>query len=1117
MKSIYCSFLCLFISIVSFAQGEANNWYFGSGAGIKFMPDGSVQPLSGGLLFTFEGCSSISNANGDLLFYSDGKTVWDRNHVIMPNGNYNAGTGLLGDPSSTQSAIIVPKPGNPDIYYIFTVDEPHHENAAVFPDQNTNVTPDQDDGFNNGLTYSIVDLSITGSNGSIGDITTRNSYLVTYNPINNSEVAYKCSEKITAVKNNNGSGFWVLTHFVNKFYAFKIDNNGVDPNPVISTTTPFVSINGYRKNSIGYLKSSPNGRKIAIAHSQLGNITGGTEENGQILLYDFDNTTGIVSNPISLVTGGSPYGIEFSADSRKLYATNGINNNLSSQLLQFDLTTTPINQVLIDQYNSTAGALQLGPNKKIYRANFSTQSNIDTHLGVINNPEIAGPGCDYQQLGVELVYGSSALGLPPFITSVFNASIAVTNICLGDPTEFTIPANPNLDSIDWDFGDGNTSTQVSPTHTYTTPGNYTVSVTITVNGSSVTNEQMVTIHAKPVAYAIPNQVLNQCDDDGDQRYNFNFSSLITNTILGGQDPSVFEVKYFLNNQDAIDNTNAIDATNYTNSTPTFIVYARVSNKNNLLCYAITNFTVNVFKRPVINALSNLIICDDALDGDTTNGQAIFNLSSLNNDILGTQSASENTISYHLSQNDADSDSNHQPLSFYNTTPNLQTLFVRIENNLNTDCYSTRPFDLIVNPLPIAIPAQLTQCDFQVNPDGLTTFNLTEANGILTGNNTNYSTQFYTQTNNITPLNTVYTNIQNPQTLNVKITDNTTQCYSYTTLTLNVTINPTTIVDLRECDTDGTEDGFTSFDLSDAGFEIPGNTTKYYLSGNDALMEENAITTPLDYTNTQANNQRIFVRSENGNDCIGINVIDLTVKPLPDIETEDTAVFCLNTPTVPITLHAGIGTQNPTLFTYFWTPGGETTPTIDVLASGTYTVKVTNGVSCFKERTIIVKDSDVAMVESVAVTDLSDNNTITVFVQGNENEFEYSLDSPTGPFQLSNHFENVTPGIHTVYISDIDGCGVIPKEVSVLGIPRFFTPNGDGYNDTWIIKGMEKGFYANSSIYIFDRFGKLLKQMAPGGEGWNGTFNGQLLPSTDYWYVMNLEDGRIIKGHFALKR
>jgi gliding motility-associated-like protein len=98
-----------------------------------------------------------------------------------------------------------------------------------------------------------------------------------------------------------------------------------------------------------------------------------------------------------------------------------------------------------------------------------------------------------------------------------------------------------------------------------------------------------------------------------------------------------------------------------------------------------------------------------------------------------------------------------------------------------------------------------------------------------------------------------------------------------------------------------------------------------------------------------------------------------------------------------------------------------------------------------------------------------------------------------------------------------GCGVVSQEIPVLGAPKFFTPNGDGYNDTWNVRGVSAKYYANTIIYVFDRFGKLITQVDPKGEGWDGTFNGQNLPSTDYWYSIKFEDGRIVKGHFALKR
>ena len=157
------------MSILGFSQAEASHWYFGEGAGLIF--DLSTDTVSAttdaqNTINTNEGCSSIADFNGNLLFYTDGRNVWDKNHNIMPNANYLTANGLLGDPSSTSSGLIVPKPGNPDQYYVFTVDEPHHQNAFAFPNQgpadqsgnslpnytftgggNAGAVPEADDGF----------------------------------------------------------------------------------------------------------------------------------------------------------------------------------------------------------------------------------------------------------------------------------------------------------------------------------------------------------------------------------------------------------------------------------------------------------------------------------------------------------------------------------------------------------------------------------------------------------------------------------------------------------------------------------------------------------------------------------------------------------------------------------------------------------------------------------------------------------------------------------------------------------------------------------------------------------------------------------------------------------
>ena len=152
-----------------------------------------------------------------------------------------------------------------------------------------------------------------------------------------------------------------------------------------------------------------------------------------------------------------------------------------------------------------------------------------------------------------------------------------------------------------------------------------------------------------------------------------------------------------------------------------------------------------------------------------------------------------------------------------------------------------------------------------------------------------------------------------------------------------------------------------------------------------------------------------------------------------------------------------------------------------------------------------------------VVDLAEINTISVTVTGSGN-YEYAIDDITGPYQTSSFFNNVAMGIHDIYIRDTNGCGIVgPITIPVLGIPQYFTPNGDGFNDYWNVRGANAQFNYLSRIVIFDRFGKLLKQIGTGGLGWDGTYNGHPMPADDYWYNIQFEDGRSAKGHFTLKR
>ena len=649
MKKTTLSLLLLLLSLTAFSQQEASVWYFGDHAGLKFENNGTVTPLSNGQLKTDEGCSSIADSNGNLLFYTDGRTVWDKNHIIMPNGDYFGGTGLLGDPSSTQSGIIVPKPGAPDVFYIFTVDEPHHENAAVYPnafvgtyvEPNGGPTIQADDGLNNGLNYSIVDLSVTGSNNSVGNIIQRNTPLITYNTDpNGEEIKYKCSEKITAVRSDADNSYWVISHFIDKFYAFKVGSDGVASQPIVSTVGTEIQLAGYRRNSIGYLKASPDGTRLAIAHSQNANQPGTNSlDTGSIQIFDFDVTTGTVSNPVILQNNVQGYGVEFSPSSEKLYATYRAGSNWFMELTQFDLLSPnpAASKVVIYNQFSFLYALQLAPNNKIYCA-----TNQD-FLGVVNNPNESGFACNYVQSGQILAAGKTAtIGLPPFITSFFNTAITIENNCEGQASNFFLNSNQTITTALWDFGDGQTSSSITPSHTYTSAGSFYVTVVATSATATITKNRTITITALPVANIIPDKKI--CSDFA-QHYDLSENNAI---VLGAQSSTAYGVRYYASADNASTNSSPL-ATLYEVPLGISTIFAKVYNTNNPDCYAISDFTISSFLKPQAHHINDDYKCDDA----SNDGFEVFHMADYDTALLGPQNSTNYTVSYHLTQDEAD--------------------------------------------------------------------------------------------------------------------------------------------------------------------------------------------------------------------------------------------------------------------------------------------------------------------------------------------------------------------------------------------------------------------------------------------------------------------------------
>ena len=450
---------------------QADIWYFGEHAGMKFQ-DGNAIPLTDqNVMTSFKSSAVISDSTGSLLFFTDGRRVWDRAFDTLPYAPR-----LDGDLGVTQSCIIVPQPGRSTIYYIFTVD------VMAFMTDTTYETK--------GLEYSVVDMSL---NNGFGNGT----------PQWNIPLLTPVCQKITAVYHQNGKDVWIITHKwdSDEFYAFLLNSNGLS-NPVISNSGG-IQGGGFtsQMNAYGYMKASPDGSKIALAVSGTNNVE----------VYDFDNSSGYVSNPQAYtftVPGISPYGIEFSTDSRKVYTsllqiTGNGTPAYPSRIYQFDLPTGMSSPVLIDSaVGERLGGMQLGPDGRIYITRTITMINKKDSLDVIYNPTRMGLNCNYNLLGnvpqsrFSLNGRKCIYGLTNFIQSYFARPIFThDSACYGQVTRFNITNKSNIESVYWDFGDGSTSNQMTPSHLYVQTGNFNVRLTESFNGYNYKDSALITIRS----------------------------------------------------------------------------------------------------------------------------------------------------------------------------------------------------------------------------------------------------------------------------------------------------------------------------------------------------------------------------------------------------------------------------------------------------------------------------------------------------------------------------------------------------------------------------------------------------------------------------------------------
>lgn len=449
----------------------------------------------------------------------------------------------------------------------------------------------------------------------------------------------------------------------------------------------------------------------------------------------------------------------------------------------------------------------------------------------------------------------------------------------------------------------------------------------------------------------------------------------------------------------------------------------------------------------------------------------------------------------------------------------------VEILLDNNCESFGEIVIEYDERPEVFNAILTECDFDLN--GTAVYNLFNAQADLTGNNTNLViTDFFLSQSdaiqNINPVASPFTfESTNPfQNVYARVISQS-GCFDVAMLQLQISQTQINIPELTACDiTDG--EGFAIFNLSQVRNSIADNIPtdallSFYETVEDAESRTNAL--PPNYENTNPFNQTLYVNIRSNNQCFGISQLSLRVLSVPELLPDETIFYCNNTFPETITLTGGVVNDISNNFYYEWLLNGLTTAVTttfnNINEAGTYTVIVTGTNGCSTSREITVLTSETAVIDAVTISQNA-QTTVDISVSGTGN-YEFALDDENGFYQYSNQFQNVSPGFHIIYVRDNNGCGVSSRRFAVLGFPKYFTPNNDGFNDFWQVYGVDNEFNSDIDIKIFDRYGKLLSVLNPFGSGWDGTYNGDLLPTNDYWYVATLGDGTVYRGHFTLKR
>tara|TARA_R110000850_G_scaffold133024_1_gene254122 strand:+ start:82 stop:2919 length:2838 start_codon:yes stop_codon:yes gene_type:complete len=668
----------------------------------------------------------------------------------------------------------------------------------------------------------------------------------------------------------------------------------------------------------------------------------------------------------------------------------------------------------------------------------------------------------------------------------------------------------------------------------------------TTECSKIGSFQLVVEQAPEVA-AAEDLELEQCDDQEiDGFTEFDLTVMIPDITLGS--PEGMEVQFYESEADAQAQENQIDPdTAYTNTINPQNIWVRVVDVDTG-CDAYTRLTLRVLPNPSPQDPDPIELCDT--DGT---GEQVFDLTIREAQILNGEPGV--SISYYETLEDAEEGDLANVIpdeTNYTNTSNPQIIYVRVENDI-TGCYTIVELLLIVNTLPELTVTDFTYCE--VNTDGIAIFDLNtkidEILSTLDPDGTYTVTLHEIAGDEQIPQNAIpqadlgdYQNESNPQTLYVRVENAGTECFITGSFELQVLEGATATppaAPLEVCeDVEGS--GMGTFDLTQLNDGIlngqlpPEYELTYHESFEDADAGINEIP-EADHVAYESGTQSIWARvtrydADFDAACYEVVEIELIVNPLPVIVSlQDSYRLCVDEfgnpimeefgATSPPVIDTGLSTPE---YTFIWEIDGEiqfgeTGGSITATQGGSYTVTVIDSATgCESEPagTVVEVSSPPTQYSAQTVTGaFAGTHAIEATAEG-LGSYMFSLDG--GPLQEEGYWEDVSPGTHIVTITDSNGCGSVEIEVGVIDYPLYFTPNNDGYHDRWNIIGISS--MPSAKIYIFDRHGKLLKQLSPLSEGWDGTYNGSPLPSSDYWFRVEYREDdtdKEFRGHFTLKR